>query len=326
MALSREQRLAILSRQLVAAQFEQVLYLAGAPREHLSARHVPQSSRAIELLIWIEANEANDALDALLESALAPPRSINAPNSQNSDSLAQAACRPDPERDHRLIQDLKSGNSPRVCRAIQILSRSPNPWLVDALQSLIIGDDEMVAHDAIIALSRVGNRTASRSIIGGLRSNIQRTRFDAAYILGEMALDGTLQDTDAAFTALLQRLEVLDEHQDIRYNALHSIVKIGGRRAVDVCLGILRHEKQEWYLIAGALQGPSSYWNTKEINHSRSAELFLHFRRSLSQIINTWSLSTCDHVLLVDSLFRAGILDEDLRMNINNRIHELADC
>lgn len=64
--MSRKDRLNALC-QLLPAQFDTLVYLLKAPQQYFSAPQVPQATRAIEVLRWVEASGKTDALDSELD-------------------------------------------------------------------------------------------------------------------------------------------------------------------------------------------------------------------------------------------------------------------
>jgi hypothetical protein len=64
--MTRDELLSRLSK-LLSSQFEQVLYLARIPHEHLPAAAAPQASRAVELMRYVELQNQLDQLARVVE-------------------------------------------------------------------------------------------------------------------------------------------------------------------------------------------------------------------------------------------------------------------
>ena len=67
--MTREELLSRLSK-LPFSQFEQVLYLAGIPHEHLSAAAAPQASRAVELMRYVEQQNQLEQLARVVQRVI----------------------------------------------------------------------------------------------------------------------------------------------------------------------------------------------------------------------------------------------------------------
>jgi hypothetical protein len=64
--MTREELLSRLSK-LLSSQFEQVLFLARIPQEYLPAAAAAQSSRAVELLRYVEQQNQLDQLARIVQ-------------------------------------------------------------------------------------------------------------------------------------------------------------------------------------------------------------------------------------------------------------------
>src|SRR5262245_61890622 len=74
MTMTRGDRIALLSKVLLASQFDEVVYRVGAPTRYLSSPNTAQTTRAIELLQWIDGNGKHDELDKAIEEVRSLPQ------------------------------------------------------------------------------------------------------------------------------------------------------------------------------------------------------------------------------------------------------------
>jgi hypothetical protein len=67
--MTREELLTRLST-LLSSQFDQVLYLARIPQEHLPAAAAPQASRAVELMRYVEQQNQLEPLARIVRQVI----------------------------------------------------------------------------------------------------------------------------------------------------------------------------------------------------------------------------------------------------------------
>ena len=67
--MTREELLSRLSK-LLSSQFEQVLYLARIPQEHLPAAAAAQASRAVELMRYVEQQNQLEQLARIVQQVV----------------------------------------------------------------------------------------------------------------------------------------------------------------------------------------------------------------------------------------------------------------
>ena len=192
------------------------------------------------------------------------------------------------DRELRLIQQLQTGDPFETRRSVDALSHSTGPWLLDALQRLVITKDAEVAISALQVLRNVSGTRSAAIIADALHSGIFSVRQWAAFVLGEMALFGRASDSLAVVHSLFEPLNEPSEDCRFLQECIHSIGKIGGSTALSALLGVLARPHTPATLIAMALHGPGRFWPQDTLRK----RFFAEARR----IIATWSTQTCAEV------------------------------
>ena len=214
----------------------------------------------------------------------------------------------DPEREQRLIEDLRSSDRFKVRRSIDALSHSPSPWLLDTLRGFVLVDDEQLAEAALQALSNIRMPGAARAIADGLSSIHPRIRNWSAYFIGELALFGGAVEAAPCIGHLIDHLNAPGEFGGILDEVTHSIAKIGGTAALAALIKLLQSAGVPSFLKAKALHGPGRFW---------SEDAYRDFVALAKPIIDSWPRQMCLEVA------EAGIfryITDELQQAVKNRI------
>lgn len=216
----------------------------------------------------------------------------------NQDSVSKEidAYQLGPDREERLIQQLRSTDKYQVQRSIQALAPSKNPWLVDALRQFVLGTDENLAEVSIATLREIPGLNSAKVIALGLNSSLWRVRSQAAFTLGEMALFGRRGDTESIINTLIVASRNAAEASGILDEIVHSIGKIGGRQAFDALINILESDNFPPFLKAKALHAPGRFWGSFDSRSRYEPSLLDQFISTALPIIEQWSLEVCKSV------------------------------
>jgi hypothetical protein len=193
----------------------------------------------------------------------------------------------DPDREYRLIQDLKSSDKYSIKRSLTALTRSHSPWLVDYLAGFVLGQDEELADLSISALREISGVDSAKAIAGGLSSQFNTIRSITAFTLGEIALFGRRNDTESVISRLIEMLRSPTEDLRILDEVVHSLGKIGGKKALNSLKEILESNAMPPELKAKALHGPGRFWGSAEYNQ---------FVSDAITIVKQWPIETCEAV------------------------------
>lgn len=194
----------------------------------------------------------------------------------------------EPDREERLIQQLRSVDKYQVKRSIQALAPSKSPWLVDALKQFVLGSDEELAEISIAALREIPSRKSVEIIALGLNSLLWRIRSQAAFTLGEMALFGRQQEAETVIDTLVEASRNPSEVGGILDEIVHSIGKIGGQKACVALINILESKSVPPFLKAKALHAPGRFWKNHWLDR---------FICDALPIIQKWSPEVCNGVV-----------------------------
>ncbi len=210
-------------------------------------------------------------------------------------SPVDAGYRVDPDREHRLIQDLQSPDRQTVERAIDILKITKSPWLVDKLHAMVTGDDEHLGETALSALRTIPGIASASAIAKGLRSNFPSIRSRAAFTLGEMALFGRRDDAKRHLTSLFAATQ--DDSEGPANEAVHSIGKVGGEEGLHALLSVLRNPGASATMLASALHSPGRFWVSRKLGTApyrdpttrSDTDLYNRFLHEARTIVQKWS-------------------------------------
>jgi len=202
----------------------------------------------------------------------------------------------DLDREYRLIQDLRSGDKYNIKRSIVALLRSDSPWLVDALNRFVVGQDQELADVALSALREIPGSNSAAAIADGLKSEFPRIRSWAAFTIGEMALLGRRDDALSEIDTLIEALENLSEDIRTMDEIVHSLGKIGGPKAFDTLINVLKCDSMPAQLKAKALHSPGRFWTSIEFDRRPDSTLYNRFVNTAIPIIESWPIELCKSV------------------------------
>lgn len=202
----------------------------------------------------------------------------------------------EPEREERLIQELRSADKFRVERSIRALAPSQNPWLVEALRQFVLGIDKDIAEVSIAVLREIPGRSSAKAISFGLSSPLWRVRSLAAFTLGEMALFRRREDAETVIDTLIAASRNPAEHGGILDEIVHSIGKIGGTKAFDALINVLESDSYPTFLKAKALHAPGRFWGSFDSRSRYEPNLLDRFICHAVPIIQQWPLEICKGV------------------------------
>ena len=206
----------------------------------------------------------------------------------------------DPDRESRLIEQLKSSDSYQVKRSIRALSPAQSPWLIDTLRQFIIGEDEELADTSISALREIPGRKSAQVLATGLNSRFRGIRSSAAFALGEMALFGRKEDAESVIDSLITAATNLAEELGVLDEITHGIAKVGGPKAVDALIDIIQSKNMPAELKAKAIHGPGRFWRSSEFQRKPNHSLYAHFVKRAIPVIDNWPVSLCEEVINSD--------------------------
>lgn len=209
---------------------------------------------------------------------------------------SNSAVRLDPDRESRLIEQLRSSDRYQVKRSIRALSPAQSPWLIDTIQQFITGEDEELADTSVSALREIPGRKSAQVLASGLNSKFSGIRSGAAFALGEMSLFGRKEDAESVIDSLITAATNLAEELGVLDEIIHSISKVGGPKAADALIDILQSKNMPAQLKAKALHGPSRFWRSSEFQPRPDHSLYGRFVRRAISVIESWPMSLCEEV------------------------------
>jgi hypothetical protein len=216
----------------------------------------------------------------------------------------------DPAREQRLIEQMRSADKHEVKRAIRALIPSQSPWFVDALKHLVLGEDENLAEESIWALGSIRGRNSAEVITVGLSSPRRFVRAAAANTMGEMALRGRQHDAELVIDALIEASQNPAEDGMVLYEIVHGIAKIGGQKAYDALINILKSENVPPFLKGTALRDACSFW----VNPLRD-----RFILDALSIVQTWPVTICKGVVDSPHFYTEMRIEDALRARIRGK-------
>lgn len=217
------------------------------------------------------------------------------PGNKNKDTV-----RLDPDRESRLIEQLKSSDKYQVKRSIRALSPAQSPWLIDTLRQFIVGEDEELADTSVSALREIPGRKSAQVLASGLNSRFRGIRSSAAFALGEMALFGRKEDAESVIDSLITAATNLAEELGILDEIIHSIAKVGGPKATDALIDIIQSKNMPAQLKAKAIHGPGRFWKSAKFQRKPSHRLYEHFVKRAIPVIENWPVTLCEEVINSD--------------------------
>ncbi|MDP9078863.1 MAG: DUF4062 domain-containing protein [Bacteroidota bacterium] len=193
--------------------------------------------------------------------------------------VGETVSQPDFERVFRLVKDLSNPDLFIVKRAITALTNTRSPWLASLLERLLMGNDEGIAYSALDALRQIPGNESAAVMAAGLQSNFPGIRKMSAFQIGEMALLNRRKNAIFVLDYLIAVVKQPEVYAGLKNEALHSVCKIGTKKAFDFLLAVLR-EDYPTELKVKALHGPGRFWPSSE---------FLQFAAAALPVIQQWS-------------------------------------
>jgi hypothetical protein len=196
----------------------------------------------------------------------------------------------DPDREIRLIEDLKSDNESDVQRAIIALSKMKSSWAIQQLSRLLSGDNISLAKAASSGLREIPGINSADALARGLDSPHMDIQVWCLYLIGEMALFGRRNDS----LKVVERIGdfVYEKHFRVAHEAVHTLGKIGGSYAMKTLIEVLQSESIPPELKIYALHAPH-FWTESELES---------FVKSAAPVISTFTEGEID-MLKKQSLF-----------------------
>lgn len=197
------------------------------------------------------------------------------------------------ERERRLLNTLLTSSGAERERAVSALRGLGSDAALPTLIQLMLGPDEKLAFDAAKALEWSGH------ISHGIFSQHSRVRWWAAFRIGENALqdhDWGLQQLDS----VINLLEGKGEQLDVMEQATHTLGKIGGPKARDAIVKILRQAGTPPLIAATALHAPPRFWADGMFASSASYNLIPQFVNDAIDAVSSWSPRFCSAVARSD--------------------------
>jgi hypothetical protein len=199
------------------------------------------------------------------------------------------------DREQRLMDEVKAGGGLNAERAIAALVHSNRPWVVETLHRIMVGDDERLAMAAVDTLALQRGSQAGCALAAGLTSRLGKVRRWTAFRIGETALQD--HDWGLAFVPdLINAANVTGDHLDILCEVVHSLAKIGGGKARDALIVLLRRAGNPPKLAATILHAPVRFWTDGMFASSASYELVDAFIQVARLEIQRWGRDFCNAV------------------------------
>lgn len=201
----------------------------------------------------------------------------------------------DPKREARLKNDLKSDDSIKVTETIEKILESKPAWLFDEIRKNVLlphmdlPKDRNVAKTVISALKEIGGDKSAKVIVRGLNSRFKEVRDQAALSLGEMGLKQR-NHIRSVISDLIDASQNPANESDTLGKIIHAICKIGGNKAYDALINILKSNKFSAAHKATALHGVDTFW--KDFEKVQREE----FIKEARLIIMGWSKDTCREI------------------------------
>jgi hypothetical protein len=112
-------------------------------------------------------------------------------------------------------------------RAIESVSYSCTPEILQAIEDAYYDDDEQMRISAVLAMGRSCDKRWKKFLLEELESDTPAMRYEAAWACGELAL--------AQAVPILARL-IEDADRQVRYAAIWALGQIGGSQAHEILL------------------------------------------------------------------------------------------
>lgn len=206
------------------------------------------------------------------------------------------------DREHRLLKEIGTVTGINAERAIVALARDNRTLVVETLHRIVLGDDVELAKRALDALGKMRGEQAGRALAAGLTSTHADVRFWTAFCIGE----GALQDHywGLAFVPdLVSAADITGDRLDTICQMAHSLAKIGGEKARDALVGLLRRPGSPPELAATILHAPVKFWTDGMFASSASYKLVDDFIQVAQSEIKGWDRDFC-RVIKDGSLYR----------------------
>lgn len=196
------------------------------------------------------------------------------------------------DREQRLMKELEVGTGLSVERAIAALARSNRPWVVETLHRVVLGDDARLAKAALDTVAWQRGQQAGRGLAAGLTSRHGEVRWWTAFRIGETALQH--HDCGLAFVPdLINAAAVTGDQLGIICEIAHSLGKIGGEKARNALVALLRRPGSPPKLAATILHAPVRFWTDGMFASSVSFGLVDNFITVARAEIQRWGRDFC---------------------------------
>ena len=231
----------------------------------------------------------------------------------------------DDKRVSRLAEELRSGETKRISRAIYLLEYRSDPFYLSIISRFITGTDPTLAEGAMKALRYFNNESAVEVLCLSIRSTLSPIRYYSAFHLGEIALaPGGRQVVQLIVPELLSALDAETDAQN-REEIIHSLGKIGGALATERLLLCVENSEMPATLKARALHAigqarsymslrvnnispPSTAGQTSPPDYLRCT--WSNILKRLAGIIDRWP-PILRHKVMSRSIYK--YVDEDIR-------------
>lgn len=219
------------------------------------------------------------------------------------------------DREHRLLKEIGTGAGINAERAIAALARDNRPLVIDTLHRIVLGDDVELARRALDALGKMRREQAGRALAAGLTSRHVDVRFWAAFCIGERALQDHYWGL-AFVPDLISAAKLTGDQLDTICQIAHSLSKIGGEKARDALVALLRSPGSPPKLAAAILHSAVRFWTDSMFASSVSYELVDNFIEVARSEIKRWDRDFC-RAIKEDTLYR--YISAPLQEAIDNR-------
>jgi Domain of unknown function (DUF4062) len=205
------------------------------------------------------------------------------------------------DREHRLLKEIGTSPGINAERAIAALARDNSTLVVDTLHRIVLGDDVELSKRALDALGKMRGEQAGRALAAGLASTHADVRFWAAFCIGE----GALQNHYWGLTFvpdLISAASLTGDQLDTICQIAHSLGKIGGEKARDAMVALLRRPGSPPKLAATILDA-IRFWSDGMFASSASYGLVDDFIQVAQLEIKGWDHDFC-RAIKEDLLYR----------------------
>ncbi len=252
-----------------------------------------------------------DQLAAMIAADLGKYLSRQSTRDEGLHALSQMSL----DREQRLMKELEAGDGLSAERAVAALAHSNRPWVVDTLHRIVLGDDARLARAALDTLASQRGRQAGRALAAGVTSRHGEVRSWTAFRIGEMALQH--HDWGLAFVPdLINAADVTGDQLEIICQIAHSLGKIGGEKARDALVALLRRPGCPPKLAATILHASVRFWTDGMFASSASYGLVDNFITVAKAEIQRWGRDFCSAVKK-DDLYQ--YMSAPLRQAIDDR-------